>query len=103
MLEVSDQHALERDLRQIHTMLSSGLPVAPEQTVPVGARVRITTGPLTGVEGTVIRRGKRDEFVAVVRFLGRVRDRRPARTGRSSRSRRYEHLFNWASAWLRRR
>jgi hypothetical protein len=23
------------------------------------------------VEGTVIRRGKRDEFVAVVRFLGR--------------------------------
>ena len=71
VLEVVDQDALERDLRQIHTMLSSGLPVAPEQTVPVGARVRITTGPLTGVEGTVIRRGKRDEFVAVVRFLGR--------------------------------
>jgi transcriptional antiterminator RfaH len=71
VLEVVDQDALERDLRQIHTMLSSGLPVAPEPTVPVGARVRITTGPLTGVEGTVIRRGKRDEFVAVVRFLGR--------------------------------
>jgi transcription antitermination factor NusG len=71
VLEVVDQDGLERDLRQIHTMLSSGLPVAPEPTVPVGARVRITTGPLRGVEGTVIRRGKRDEFVAVVRFLGR--------------------------------
>ncbi len=32
---------------------------------------RITTGPLTGIEGTVIRRGKHDQFVAVVRFLGR--------------------------------
>jgi transcriptional antiterminator RfaH len=71
VLEVSDQDSLERDLRQIHTMLSSGLPVAPEPAVPVGARVRITTGPLTGVEGTVIRRGKRDQFVAVVHFLGR--------------------------------
>jgi transcription antitermination factor NusG len=71
VLEVADQDALERDLRQIQKMLSSGLPVTAEPTVPVGARVRITTGPLTGVEGTVIRRGKRDEFVAVVRFLGR--------------------------------
>jgi transcription antitermination factor NusG len=71
VLEVSDQDDLERDLRQIYRMLSSGLPVEQEQAVPVGARVRITTGPLTGVEGTVIRRGKRDQFVAVVRFLGR--------------------------------
>jgi transcriptional antiterminator RfaH len=71
VLAVSDQESLERDLRQIHRMLNSGLPVLPEPAVPVGARVRITTGPLTGIEGTVIRRGKRDQFVAVVRFLGR--------------------------------
>jgi transcriptional antiterminator RfaH len=71
VLEVSDQASLERDLRQIHRMLASGLPVGPEPAVPVGSRVRICTGPLTGVEGTVIRRGKRDQFVAVVRFLGR--------------------------------
>jgi len=71
VLEVSDQPSLERDLQQIHTMLSSGLPVEPEPTVPVGSKVRIITGPLTGIEGTVIRRGKRDQFVAVVRFLGR--------------------------------
>jgi transcription antitermination factor NusG len=71
VLEVGDQEGLERDLRQIHTMLSSGLPVSPEREVPVGSRVRIISGPLTGVEGTVIRRGRRDQFVAVVRFLGR--------------------------------
>ena len=32
--------------------------------------VRILTGPLKGIEGRVIRRGKRDQFVAVVHFLG---------------------------------
>jgi transcription antitermination factor NusG len=51
-------------------MLASGLAVVPEPTVPVGARVRILNGPLTGIEGKVLRRGKRDQFVAVVRFLG---------------------------------
>jgi transcription antitermination factor NusG len=71
VLEVVDQQALARDLQQIYTMLSSGLPVTPEDAMPVGATVRITTGPLTGMVGTVIRRAKRDQFVAVVRFLGR--------------------------------
>jgi transcriptional antiterminator RfaH len=71
VLEVHDQEALTRDLRQIHTMLGSGFPVSAEPTVPVGASVRIITGPLMGVVGKVIRRAKRDQFVAVVRFLGR--------------------------------
>ena len=71
VLEVGDQASIERDLQQIQKMLSSGLPVQPEPAVPVGAKVRIKTGPLTGIEGTVIRRGKRDQFVAVVGFLGR--------------------------------
>jgi transcriptional antiterminator RfaH len=52
-------------------MLSSGLIVLPEPVMPIGTRVRIKTGPLMGVVGTVIRRGKRDQFVAVVQFLGR--------------------------------
>jgi transcription antitermination factor NusG len=71
VLEVVDQEELVRDLRQIHKMLSSGLSVSAEPIMPVGAKVRIATGPLTGIVGTVIRRGKRDQFVAVVQFLGR--------------------------------
>ncbi|MDR3637690.1 MAG: transcription termination/antitermination NusG family protein [Isosphaeraceae bacterium] len=71
VLEVADQARLTNDLRQVHQVLSSGLTVLPEPTMPVGARVRITSGPLLGIEGTVIRRGKRDQFVAVVNFLGR--------------------------------
>jgi len=71
VLEVADQEALACDLRQIHRMLSSGLPVSEEPVVPVGATVRIGTGPLAGMVGKVVRRGKRDQFLAVVHFLGR--------------------------------
>jgi transcription antitermination factor NusG len=71
VLQVVDQDGLVRDLRQVNQMLASGLPVTAEPMMPVGARVRITTGPLSGMVGTVIRRGNRDQFVAVVQFLGR--------------------------------
>jgi transcriptional antiterminator RfaH len=70
ILEVIDQEQLVGDLRQIHQMLHSGLEIQPETVAPVGGRVRICSGPLTGLVGTVIRRGKRDHFVAVVQMLG---------------------------------
>jgi transcription antitermination factor NusG len=71
VLEVTDQDGLIRDLRRIHAVLHSGLPIFEEPSVPVGATVRITNGPLTGLTGKVVRRGKRDHFVAIVDFLGR--------------------------------
>jgi transcriptional antiterminator RfaH len=71
VLEVADQEAIGRDLRQIYTMISSGMHISEEPVVPVGANVRIATGPLTGMVGKVVRRGKKDQFVAVVHFLGR--------------------------------
>ncbi|WP_231749558.1 transcription termination/antitermination protein NusG [Tautonia plasticadhaerens] len=71
ILEVDDQPRTRGELAQIHQMLSSGLPVAPEPEYPVGSRVRILSGPLMGMVGTVVRRGNRDHFVAVVHFLGR--------------------------------
>jgi transcriptional antiterminator RfaH len=71
VLNVADQEALIGDLRQVHQMLASGLAVVPEPFHPVGARVRILSGPLAGMVGTVVRRDRRDRFVAVVRFLGR--------------------------------
>jgi len=70
VIDVLNQEALNHDLRQIYQMLASGLAVVPELTMPVGARVKILNGPLAGIEGRVIRRGKRDQFVAVVHFLG---------------------------------
>jgi transcription antitermination factor NusG len=70
IIDVADQAMLNHDLRQIHQMLASGLAVVPEPQVPVGASIRILSGPLTGIEGRVVRRGKRDQFVAIVQFLG---------------------------------
>jgi transcription antitermination factor NusG len=71
VLEVFDQEELIADLRQIQRLLSTGLPVVPEPSHPVGTTVRIMNGPLSGMVGTVVRRGQRDQFVAVVHFLGR--------------------------------
>jgi len=70
ILEVGDQAGLVRDLRQVHRMLASGLAIIPEPAAPVGARVRIKTGPLAGIVGTVVRRDRRDHFTAVVAMLG---------------------------------
>ncbi len=70
VLEVADQEGLLHDLRQVRQMLASGLAIEPEPSAPVGGRVRIATGPLTGLEGIVARRGKTDHFVAVVKILG---------------------------------
>ena len=70
IIDVTDQEGLVRDLQQIHQMLRSGLAIESEPAAPVGGRVRIASGPLTGLEGTVVRRGKRDHFVAVVKILG---------------------------------
>jgi len=71
VLEVADQRGLIADLRQIHQLISSGLPIASEPTHPVGSRVRIRDGPLAGLVGMVVRRARRDQFVAIVRFLNR--------------------------------
>jgi transcriptional antiterminator RfaH len=71
ILDVLDQAQLESDLRQIHTMITSGLVVSEELTVPVGTTVRVTSGPLTGLTGKVIKRANGDQFVAIVQFLGR--------------------------------
>jgi len=70
VLEGIDQEGLIRDLKQVHQMLSSGLAIEPEPSAPVGGRIRIVSGPLAGLIGTVVRRGKRDHFVAVVKLLG---------------------------------
>ncbi|WP_152053734.1 transcription termination/antitermination protein NusG [Tautonia marina] len=71
VLKVKDQQELHEDLRQVHRMLSSGLPVVPEPQFPIGSWVRITSGKLAGMIGKVEKRGNRDHFIAIVRMLGK--------------------------------
>ncbi len=73
VLEVVDQAGLLADLRQVQRLVASGCPVSPVHTHPIGTRVRVVSGPLEGLQGTVVRRfnEQSDRFVAVVRMLGR--------------------------------
>lgn len=70
VLEVPDQEDLIGDLSQIQRLVHSGVPLTREPSYAVGRRVRILDGPLRGLIGTVVRRGERDRFTALVRFLG---------------------------------
>jgi transcriptional antiterminator RfaH len=69
VLEVPDQEQLQFDLRRVHRLMASGVPLAPDAAPPPGTPVRIATGPLAGMEGTVVRSGGQWRLVVEVRFL----------------------------------
>jgi transcriptional antiterminator RfaH len=68
-LAVFDGAQLAFDLRKLRQMLSSGIPVVPESKLELGARVRVRSGPLSGYEGTVLRRRGETRLLVAVRFL----------------------------------
>jgi transcription antitermination factor NusG len=68
-LAVSDGGQLVRDLRQIRRLIQSGAPLAPESRLEPGTRVRIRSGPLVGMEGTIIRRRGSECLLVAVEFL----------------------------------
>ncbi len=69
VLAVHEQDRLWDDLRQIDRLLGAGLPVAAEARLAPGTPVEITTGPLAGLCGTVIRTGSGRRFVVRVDFI----------------------------------
>ncbi len=68
-LPVHDQARLWGDLRQIDRLLGAGLPIAAEARLAPGTPVEITTGPLAGLCGTVVRTGTGRRFVVRVDFI----------------------------------
>jgi len=70
-LPVVDQDLLWRDLRQIHRLIASGAPVTPEDRLAPGAAVEITSGPLTGLKGKILRTASGRRFVVEVDFIQR--------------------------------
>ena len=71
LLEVEDQDELWRDLRQLHHLMASGLPVTKVDRLEPGDRVEICSGPLAGLHGVVLRSATRRRFVIEVNFLQR--------------------------------
>lgn len=68
-LEVPDPEELIRDLRQIYQLICSDAPLTPEAQIEPGMRVRVRSGSLMGLEGTVIRRRGMQRLLVVVHFL----------------------------------
>jgi transcriptional antiterminator RfaH len=71
VVPVPDSDRLWADLRQVRRLLASGRPVFPEDRVEPGATVRVRTGPLAGLTGTVARHAGGRRFVVRVEFIGR--------------------------------
>lgn len=68
-LAVSDQQRFSDDLRQVERLLASGAPVTAEERLAVGSPVEITSGPLTGLSGVIVRSATGRRFVVRVDFI----------------------------------
>lgn len=69
VLRIGDEAALLHDLRAIKRLVDSEKPLTPESRLESGHPVRVRSGPLSGMEGTVIRRRNGDRLQVAVRFL----------------------------------
>jgi transcription antitermination factor NusG len=70
-LEVKDQAGLWQDLRQLWRLIASGAPITPEDKLAPGMNVQITSGPLAGLKGTILRTANGRRFVVSVDFIQR--------------------------------
>jgi transcription antitermination factor NusG len=71
VLPVVDQDQLQKELTHVYQLVASGAPLSPEDQLQPGRRVEVTAGPLIGLEGKVLRRGKRLKFFVEVQLLQR--------------------------------
>ena len=68
-LSVPNGPELVHDLRQIRRLIELDAPLTVEARLEPGRRVRIRSGPMTGMEGTVVKRRGRDWLVVAVAFI----------------------------------
>jgi transcriptional antiterminator RfaH len=68
-LAVPDGARLVYDLRQISRLLAGDAPLQPEARLESGRRVRVRSGSMLGLEGTVVKRRGGDWLVVAVEFL----------------------------------
>jgi len=69
VIPVTEQRQLHYDLARVNQLIGSDLTLTPEGRLEPGTAVVVTGGPLTGLEGKIIRRGKNSVFLVEVRFL----------------------------------
>ena len=68
-LPIGDATAFVADLRNIKRLIDTDQPLTPEARLEAGQPVRVRSGPLLGIEGTVVKRRSGQRLVVAVRFL----------------------------------
>jgi transcriptional antiterminator RfaH len=71
VLTVPDQRRLHADLARVYELIVAEAPLTPEDRLLPGTPVAITRGPLAGLTGTILRRGKQLRFFVEVEMLQR--------------------------------
>src|SRR5262249_6017635 len=69
VIPVADQQRLHDDLRRVFSLIASDLPLTPVERLEAGDPVEVVSGPLAGLVGKVLRRGKHLTFFIEVRLL----------------------------------
>jgi transcription antitermination factor NusG len=69
IIEAPDKAELIFDLRQIQRLIASDAPLTPEARLESGTKVRIRSGPFSGIEGKVVKRRRKDTLFVAVHFL----------------------------------
>ncbi len=62
----------DKEVEAVRSICQSGLPVTPVAPVTIGQRVVVISGPLTGVEGTVIQINESQRLTASISLLQRA-------------------------------
>ena len=70
-IDVIDQQRLWSDLRQVHQLLASGVPVSAEDRLGPGSPVEIQSGPLMGLRGVIVKSASGNRFIVKVDFIER--------------------------------
>lgn len=68
-VSVPDPDGLERDLARIWQLIEAGVPLTPEAFLTAGQRVSVRSGPLSGMEGVIVRRQGQRRLIVAVDFL----------------------------------
>jgi transcription antitermination factor NusG len=70
-MPVANPYELVTDLRQIHNLILTDAPLAPELRLQPGQKVRVRSGVFKGFEGVILRRENQVRLLIAVRYMGR--------------------------------
>jgi transcriptional antiterminator RfaH len=68
-LAAANTKKMTDDLRNVQSLINSGVPLTVEGQLGPGRRVRVISGALMGVEGTILERRGDDRLLVAVSFL----------------------------------